>query len=136
MPKLLKSILDSHIDYNIFLDIKKAFKLEATQIVKEGGFIKDGFNKELDHLRNLMNNELNQIMKLQKKYSEQKKINSLKIKHNRMLGYHIEVRAVDKSIRDTGVFIHRQTTTDLNLLQMNLLMLKIKYSIHLINLLK
>ena len=50
-------------------------------------------------------------MKLQKKYSEQTNINSLKIKHNRMLGYHIEVRAMhDKSIRDTGVFIHRQTT--------------------------
>ena len=50
-------------------------------------------------------------MKLQKKYSELTKINSLKIKHNRMLGYHIEVRAMhDQSIRNIDLFIHRQTT--------------------------
>ena len=111
-PKLLNSILDSlSIDYNLFLNIKKAFKLDATQTVKEGGFIKDGFNKELDRLRNVRNNELNQIIKLQKKYSDQTNINSLKIKHNRMLGYHVEVRAMhDKSLRNLDMFIHRQTT--------------------------
>ena len=50
-------------------------------------------------------------MKLQKKYSELTKINSLKIKHNRMLGYHIEVRAMhDQSMRNIDLFIHRQTT--------------------------
>ena len=50
-------------------------------------------------------------MKLQKKYSEITKINSLKIKHNRMLGYHIEVRTMhDQSIRNIDLFIHRQTT--------------------------
>ncbi len=112
MPKLLNSILDSlNIDYNLFLNIEKALKPDATQTVKEGGFVRDGFNSELDELRNIRNNELNQIMKLQKKYSDQTNISSLKIKHNRMLGYHIEVRAMhDKSLRDTGLFIHRQTT--------------------------
>ena len=46
-----------------------------------------------------------------KKYSDLTNINSLKIKHNRMLGYHIEVRALhDQSIRNLDMFIHRQTT--------------------------
>ena len=111
-PKLLKSILDSlNIDYKLFLNVKKALKSEVTQILKEGGFVKDGFNKELDDLRNFRNNELNQIMNLQKKYSELTNVNSLKIKHNRMLGYHVEVRAMhDQSLRDMDLFIHRQTT--------------------------
>ncbi len=111
-PKLLNSILDTlKIDYTLFLNIQKALKSEVPLIVKEGGFVKDGFNVELDHLRNLRNNELNQIMKLQKKYSELTKINSLKIKHNRMLGYHVEVRAIhDQSLRNIDLFIHRQTT--------------------------
>ena len=111
-PKLLNLILDNlNVEYKIFLNIKKAFKSEVPQIVKEGGFISDGFNKELDNLRNLRNNELNQIMKLQIKYSELTKVNSLKIKHNRMLGYHVEVRAMhDQSLRDIDIFIHRQTT--------------------------
>ena len=111
-PKLLNSILDSlKIDYSLFFNIAKALKSDVPLVTKEGGFIADGFNAELDHLRNLRNNELNQIMKLQKKYSELTKINSLKIKHNRMLGYHIEVRAMhDQSIRNIDLFIHRQTT--------------------------
>ncbi len=111
-PKLLNSLLDSlKIDYSLFFNIAKALKSDLPLVTKEGGFIADGFNSELDHLRNLRNNELNQIMKLQKKYSELTKINSLKIKHNRMLGYHIEVRAMhDQSIRNIDLFIHRQTT--------------------------
>ena len=78
---------------------------------KEGGFIRDGFDAELDYLRILRSSEIEQISKLQKKYSELTNINSLKIKHNRMLGYHIEVRAIhDQSIRNVDMFIHRQTT--------------------------
>ena len=50
-------------------------------------------------------------MKLQNKYSKLTEINSLKIKHNRMLGYHIEVRAMhDELLRNNDLFIHRQTT--------------------------
>ncbi len=111
-PKLLNSILENlKIDYSLFFNITKALKSDVPLITKEGGFIADCFNEELDHLRHLRKNELNQIMKLQKKYSELTKINSLKIKHNRMLGYHIEVRAIhDQSIRNIDLFIHRQTT--------------------------
>ena len=48
----------------------------------------------------------------QNKYSDLTNVNSLKIKYNRMLGYHIEVRAVhDKALRDKDIFIHRQTTS-------------------------
>ena len=54
---------------------------------------------------------MEEITKLQNKYSELTKVNSLKIKYNRMLGYHIEVRSIhDKSLRDIDLFIHRQTT--------------------------
>ena len=112
IPNLLVSILDSlDVDYSLFFYIKKALKSEVPVVVNEGGFIDDGFNKNLDFLRNFRSNELSQIMKLQNKYSEQTNIHSLKIKHNRMLGYHIEVRAMhDRSLRDIDKFIHRQTT--------------------------
>ena len=54
-PKLLNLILDSlNIDYNLFLNIKKAFKSEVPHTVKEGGFVNDGFSEELDHLRNFI----------------------------------------------------------------------------------
>ncbi len=112
MPRLLGSILNNlKIDYSLFSNITNALKLEVPLILKDGGFIKDGFSKELDDIRSFRNNELSQIMKLQNEYSELTKINSLKIKHNRMLGYHVEVRAMhDQSLRNFDLFIHRQTT--------------------------
>ena len=112
VPALLNSIIDNmDIDYNLFSNIKKAFKTDVPLIVKEGNFIKEGYNKELDRLRNFRNNELEHIANLQKKYAELTNVNSLKIKHNRMLGYHVEVRALhDKSLRNIDLFIHRQTT--------------------------
>ena len=112
ISSLLKAIIDNlDIDYSVFSNIKKAFKTDVPLIVKEGNFIKEGYHKELDSLRKFRNNELEYIAKLQKKYSELTKVNSLKIKHNRMLGYHIEVRALhDQSLRNLDLFIHRQTT--------------------------
>ena len=111
-PSLLNCIINNlDIDYSIFLKISKALKSNVPVIAKEGNFIKEGYNKELDLLRNFRNNELEHITKLQKKYSELTNVNSLKIKHNRMLGYHIEVRALhDESLRNVDLFIHRQTT--------------------------
>ena len=112
ISSLLNAIIDNlDIDYSLFSKIKNAFKTDVPLIVKEGNFIKEGFHKELDSLRNFRNNELEFIAKLQKKYSELTEVNSLKIKHNRMLGYHIEVRALhDQSLRNIDLFIHRQTT--------------------------
>ena len=48
---------------------------------------------------------------LQANYAEITGVSALKIKHNNVLGYHIEVRAAhaDKLMSDTQ-FIHRQTT--------------------------
>ena len=109
---LLNDILNQiSVDYSLFEDIKNSLKKDLPLSTKEGGFIRDGYDDNLDKLRNLRNNELEEITKLQNKYSDLTNVNSLKIKYNRMLGYHIEVRAVhDKALRDKDIFIHRQTT--------------------------
>ncbi|MDG1982635.1 MAG: DNA mismatch repair protein MutS [Alphaproteobacteria bacterium] len=109
---LLNNILNQiSVDYSLFEDIKNSLKKDLPVSTKEGGFIRDGYDDNLDKLRNLRNNELEEITKLQNKYSDLTNVNSLKIKYNRMLGYHIEVRAVhDKALRDKDIFIHRQTT--------------------------
>jgi DNA mismatch repair protein MutS len=109
---LLKNIFNQiNIDYSLFANIQNALKKILPLSVKEGGFIRDGYNDNLDKLRNFRNNELEEITKLQNKYADVTKVNSLKIKYNRMLGYHIEVRSIhDKSLRDIDLFIHRQTT--------------------------
>ena len=59
--------------------------------IKEGGIIKDGFNKELDDLRNLKTNGKNWIYNLEAKEKERTGIKTLKVGFNRVFGYYIEI---------------------------------------------
>ena len=75
-PNLLKIIInDLNIDYSLFLNIKNSLNNELPSSIKDGGFIRDGYDSELDNLRMLRSNEIEQISKLQKKYSDLTNIN-------------------------------------------------------------
>jgi len=80
-------------------------------LARDGGFIRPGFHAGLDELRALRDESKRLIAALQSKYGEITGIASLKIKHNNVLGYHIEIRNThaDAMLADER-FIHRQTT--------------------------
>ena len=59
--------------------------------VREGGMIKDGFNDELDSLRDIVNNGKGYIAAVQQSEQEKTGIKKLKIGYNRVFGYYIEV---------------------------------------------
>ena len=59
--------------------------------VREGGMIKDGFNAELDSLRDIVVNGKGYIAKVQTDEQERTGIKKLKIGYNRVFGYYIEV---------------------------------------------
>ena len=84
--------------------------------VREGGFIKPEYSKSLSKAISLRDNGRSIIAKMQTKYIEQTGIQSLKIKHNNILGYFIETRAnhAEKMMSQphSETFIHRQTTAN------------------------
>ncbi|MCE2516447.1 MAG: DNA mismatch repair protein MutS [Alphaproteobacteria bacterium] len=84
---------------------------ELPLLARDGGFIRQGFNPALDEVKAMRDESRRLIAQLQQKYIEETGIASLKIKHNNVLGYHIDVRA---NHADTMMalepFIHRQTT--------------------------
>ena len=84
---------------------------EAPLLARDGGFVRSGYSPKLDELRALRDESRRLIAALQSDYAAQTGISSLKVKHNNVLGYHIDVRAnyADKLLNDDG-FIHRQTT--------------------------
>ena len=84
---------------------------ELPLLAREGGFIRSGYDSQLDNLRQMRDESRRLIAALQAKYAEQTGVSSLKIKHNNVLGYHIDVRANhgEKLLGDEN-FIHRQTT--------------------------
>ncbi len=84
-------------------------------MARDGGFIRDGFAPDLDHLRALQSDSKRMIAALQSKYRDITDINLLKISYNKVLGYFIEIpsrhadKLMVKSDDLSNPFIHRQT---------------------------
>ncbi|SSC70368.1 unnamed protein product [Ciceribacter sp. T2.26MG-112.2] len=81
---------------------------------RDGGFLKAGALPELDEVRALRDQSRRVVAGLQLQYAEETGIKSLKIKHNNVLGYFIEVTAGNSGTMTEGEaakarFIHRQT---------------------------
>lgn len=87
---------------------------EMPLLKRDGGFVRDGAFPELDEVRALRDQSRRVIAGLQLQYADETGIKSLKIKHNNVLGYFIEVTAGNAGpMTDTpeakARFIHRQT---------------------------
>ena len=93
------------------LELGPALGEELPLLARDGGFVRAGFDGDLDELRRLRDESRRLIAGLQQQYSDSTKIASLKIKHNNVLGYHVEVRANHgERLMNDERFIHRQTT--------------------------
>lgn len=90
--------------------LSKALVDEPPLQSRDGGFIAPGYSAELDRLRNLRDETRRTIAGLQANYAETTGVNALKVRHNNVLGYHIEVspKQADKLL-GKDAFIHRQT---------------------------
>ncbi len=96
--KPLSSELLQRIDKRIFT-YDDTVKLIDSSIVddpgfsiREGGFIKDGYNKELDEYRNISRNSKRMLQQMEEEEKTKNGIKSLKIGYNKVFGYYIEVR--------------------------------------------
>jgi DNA mismatch repair protein MutS len=76
-----------------------------------GGFIAEGYDASLDELRRLSGNSRRAIAALEAKYRDETGVAALKIRHNGVLGYFIEVPAkhADRLMAADSGFTHRQT---------------------------
>lgn len=83
-------------------------------LARDGGFIAVGVHGELDDVRRLRDDARLVIVDLETRLRAETGIGSLKVKHNNVLGYHIEISAANAEklkATDAGQkFIHRQTT--------------------------
>jgi len=77
----------------------------------QGGYIAAGYDAALDELRVVSGNARRAIAALEAKYREETGVAALKIKHNNVLGYFVEVpqRHADRLLEAGSGFTHRQT---------------------------
>ncbi len=82
---------------------------ELPPTTKDGGYIKDGFNSELDRLRDIKQNGSALIEKIIADEKEKTGIKSLKKGYNRVFGYYIEVTKSFYDLVPTDRYIRKQT---------------------------
>ncbi|MGE5063850.1 MAG: DNA mismatch repair protein MutS, partial [Myxococcales bacterium] len=111
-PRLLVELLPHLGGHGSLVDRLKIALVESPPIdSSKGGYIADGYDPALDALRDAASNGRRAIAALEARYRESTGISSLKIRHNAVLGYHVEVAAkqADKLMAPDSGFTHRQT---------------------------
>jgi len=96
---------------------------ELPLLKRDGGFVRAGYSAELDEARALRDESRRVVASLQARYAEATGVRTLKIRHNNVLGYFVEVTAGQAPALSNGAladngrsgpdaaspFIHRQT---------------------------
>jgi len=100
--------------YNLLYDlINKAISEDAPFVIKEGNVIKEGFNKDLDELRNLNSDNKSYLLSLEQREREKTGIKNLKVGFNRVFGYYIEVSKGNSSlVKDEFGYVRKQTLSN------------------------
>ncbi len=135
VPLLLGEIVERLKRSNCSLAdlLRLALDDELPLLKRDGGFIRKEYRADLDEARMLRDESRQVLAALQTKYIEATGIKSLKVKHNNVLGYFVDVSANNgKALMEAPhheTFIHRQTlanairftTTELNEIQTQIL---------------
>ncbi len=96
---------------DVYQLIHSAIVEEPPISVREGGIFKNGFNEEIDHLRNAKTEGKNWLADLETTEKEQTGIKNLRIKYNKVFGYYLEVtKSFVNQVPDT--WIRKQTLTN------------------------
>ena len=111
-PGLLDRLLPRLGGHAALVDRLASALVESPPIdTAKGGYIAEGYDAALDALRAASSDGRRAIAALEARYREATGIAALKIRHNAVLGYHIEVAArhADRLMQADSGFTHRQT---------------------------
>ena len=111
-PRQLTALVDTMLaPLPLAADMAPALGDDLPLLARDGGFVRQGYDLALDKVRALRDESRRLIMALQGRYADETGIASLKIRHNNVLGYHVDVRSAHAAkLMDRDNFIHRQTT--------------------------
>ena len=108
LTKMLSESKNTNTVINI---IYKTLTEDPPSAINKGRFIRKGYSKKLDEIRNLSDNASEWIIKYQNDERNITGINSLKIGYNRVFGYYIDVTKTHQD-KVTEYYIRKQTLTN------------------------
>lgn len=96
--------------YNL---LEESIDLDAPITIKEGGIIKEGYNADLDTLKNIRKNGKDYISKFESEERERTGIKNLKVGYNKVFGYYIEVsKGQADNVKEEFGYIRKQTISN------------------------
>ncbi len=100
--------------YNELTDlISKSIRDDAPYLLRDGGFIKEGYSEELDDIKNINSTNKAFLANLEANEKERTGIKTLKVGYNRVFGYYIEVTKANLPlVKDEFGYIRKQTTAN------------------------
>ncbi len=111
-PAPLAAIVAACSNHRALIDgLSEALVDEPPLLARDGGFVRGGYRGELDEQRTLRDDSRKTVAALEAQYRAASGVASLKIRHNNMIGYHIEVSATHADKLDLAAlgFTRRQS---------------------------
>lgn len=106
---LLKSLQKQISEFPIIHDLlSKAIIENPPMLIRDGGVIAEGYNEELDKLRNLSDHASQYLIDLETRERESTGLSTLKVGYNRVHGYYIEISRQQSEQAPTE-YVRRQT---------------------------
>ena len=115
LPSVLAAVAArlAQVSEELARKLSAALAESPPHLKRDGGFVQAGYHAELDEARRLGEDSRRVIAALEAKYVEATGIKSLKIRHNNILGYYIEVSVLAAKPLQSGahaeLFRHRQS---------------------------
>ena len=111
LPEALRSAAGDLGPHDGLVDrLTRALAPDLPVTLRDGGVIAAGYAPELDEQRRLRDESRRLIANLQARYARETGIGGLKIRHNNVLGYFVEVTPRQaESLPADGPFVHRQS---------------------------
>ena len=91
--------------------VDNAIADDPPALTKDGGYIRDGFNKELDRLRGIASGGKDVLAEIEQREREATGIKNLRVGYNRVFGYYIEVSKGNIPLVPE-TYIRKQTLTN------------------------
>jgi DNA mismatch repair protein MutS len=114
-PAPLGEIVKAASNHRVLIEsLAAALADEPPLFARDGGFIRAGYRAELDEQRTLRDDSRKTVAALEAKYRAASGVATLKIRHNNMIGYHIEVTATHAEKLDIAAlgFTRRQSMSN------------------------
>lgn len=109
LPSAIAALAQELGEHSALVDrLGRALAEDLPLNARDGGFIAQGYHPGLDEMKLLRTEGFGMLARLQHRYADETGVAALKIRHNNIIGHHVEVPAKQTDKLDER-FIHRQT---------------------------